>query len=87
MALDDIPEADVVGGFPCQGVSQANLLRSEEDGRNKLYIFFRNVIRAKQPCFFIPENVKGILSLGGGNAIKTIVVEQLQQSQPQRITI
>ena len=74
VALDDIPDADVVvGGFPCQGFSQANLRRSEEDGRNKLYIFFRNVIRAKQPRFFIAENVKGILSLGGGNAIKTIV--------------
>ena len=74
VALDDIPDSDVVvGGFPCQGFSQANLRRSEDDGRNKLYIFFRNVIRAKQPRFFIAENVKGILSLGGGNAIKTIV--------------
>ncbi len=74
VALADIPKADVVvGGFPCQGFSQANLRRSEEDGRNQLYIFFRNVIREKQPRFFIAENVKGILNLGGGNAIKTIV--------------
>jgi len=72
--LDDIPQSDVVvGGFPCQGFSLANLRRNENDGRNQLYIFFRNVIRAKQPSFFIAENVKGILSLGGGNAIKTII--------------
>ena len=69
-----IPDADVVvGGFPCQGFSQANLLRTIDDDRNKLYKFFYSVIKTRQPKFFIAENVKGILSLGKGSAIKQIV--------------
>lgn len=69
-----IPDADVVvGGFPCQGFSQANRLRTLEDDRNQLYKFFYNTIKIKQPLFFIAENVKGILSLGKGEAIKQIV--------------
>jgi DNA (cytosine-5)-methyltransferase 1 len=69
----DIPDCDIViGGFPCQGFSQANLLRVEEDDRNKLYLEFLRIIRDKQPKFFFAENVRGILSLGNGAAIKKI---------------
>lgn len=74
--IKDIPDADVVvGGFPCQGFSQANRLRSLDDERNQLYRFFYNTIRVKQPKFFVAENVKGILSLGKGEAIKQIVAD------------
>jgi len=74
ISLYDMPNnADVVvGGFPCQGFSQANLRRSIDDERNILYKFFYETIKAKQPRFFIAENVKGILSLGGGSAIAQI---------------
>lgn len=69
----EIPNCDViVGGFPCQGFSQANLLRFEEDERNKLYLEFLRIVNAKKPKFFLAENVRGILSLGKGNAIKKI---------------
>lgn len=72
--IEDLPDADVVvGGFPCQGFSLANRLRTLEDDRNQLYRFFYNTIKAKQPKFFIAENVKGILSLGKGEAIKQII--------------
>ncbi len=68
-----LPQCDVVvGGFPCQGFSQANLLRFESDDRNRLYLEFKRIIRDKQPKFFLAENVRGILSLAKGNAIKTI---------------
>ena len=75
--MKDIPDAAdvVVGGFPCQGFSQANLLRDVHDDRNVLYKFFRKVIVAKKPRFFIAENVKGILSLGGGAVIKKILAD------------
>ena len=75
--MRDVPDgADVVvGGFPCQGFSQANLLREVDDDRNVLYRFFKKVIVAKQPKFFIAENVKGILSLGGGTAIRKILAD------------
>ena len=74
--ISTLPDADVVvGGFPCQGFSQANRLRTLEDDRNQLYRFFYNTIKIKQPKFFIAENVKGILSLGKGEAIKQIVAD------------
>lgn len=72
--ITTLPKADVVvGGFPCQGFSQANRFRMLEDERNSLYRFFYEVIREKQPYFFIAENVKGILTLGKGEAIKQIL--------------
>lgn len=72
--LDDIPDCDVVvGGFPCQGFSLANILRAVDDERNKLYRQFYRIIKGKKPDYFIAENVRGILSLDNGNAIKKIV--------------
>ena len=72
--INDIPDADVVvGGFPCQGFSVANLRRNIDDERNFLYRYFYNTIRIKQPLFFIAENVKGILSLEGGAVIAQIL--------------
>ena len=72
--ISDTPNADVVvGGFPCQGFSLANLRRSVDDDRNSLYKFFHETIKIKQPKFFIAENVKGILSLGGGEIIRQIL--------------
>ena len=69
----DMPHCDiVVGGFPCQGFSQANLRRFKHDERNRLYLEFLRVVRDKQPRFFLAENVRGILSLAGGAAIRKI---------------
>ena len=74
--INVIPDADVVvGGFPCQGFSQANRFRMLDDERNLLYRFFYDAIKTKQPKFFIAENVKGILSLGKGEAIKQIIAD------------
>ena len=72
--LVEIPNCDVVvGGFPCQGFSTANMLRNVDDERNKLYKQFYRIVKGKKPKYFIAENVKGILSLDGGNIIKKIV--------------
>ena len=69
----EIPDCEVVvGGFPCQGFSQANLLRFEEDERNRLYLEFLRVVRSKRPFYFLAENVRGILSLADGRAIEKI---------------
>jgi DNA (cytosine-5)-methyltransferase 1 len=68
-----IPGCDViVGGFPCQGFSQANMLRFEDDERNRLYLEFLRIVRDRQPLYFLAENVRGILSLSGGRAIEKI---------------
>ena len=74
LVIDTIPNADVVvGGFPCQVFSMANMRRNMDDERNFLYVFFYKTIKQKQPKFFIAENVKGILSLGGGSIVRQIV--------------
>jgi len=72
--IEDIPDCDaIIGGFPCQGFSMANRQRKADDERNVLYKFFKLIVEKKRPRYFIAENVRGILSLDGGNAIKTIV--------------
>lgn len=71
-----IPECDIViGGFPCQGFSVANVQRSVDDSRNLLYREFVRVVRDIRPRFFVAENVKGILSLGGGLVFQKIVAD------------
>ena len=48
--ISTLPDCDVVvGGFPCQGFSQADMLRTLDDDRNQLYRFFYNTIKIKQP--------------------------------------
>jgi DNA (cytosine-5)-methyltransferase 1 len=70
----DIPDADlIVGGFPCQGFSLANLLRSADDDRNRLYRQFLRVVRAKRPDYFLAENVRGLLSLDKGRVMQKIL--------------
>ena len=70
----DIPECDaVIGGFPCQGFSQANMRKSPLDNRNKLYLEFVRVVRDKRPRFFIAENVRGILSYQQGEVLREII--------------
>ena len=72
----EIPDADVViGGFPCQGFSIANIQRSVDDSRNLLYREFVRVVRDKRPRAFVAENVKGILSLGGGAVFDKVVAD------------
>jgi DNA (cytosine-5)-methyltransferase 1 len=72
--MDEIPDCDVVvGGFPCQGFSLANMLRNVEDERNLLYKQFFRIIKFKQPKYFLAENVRGILSLDGGKVIAKII--------------
>jgi len=72
--LQDIPNTDVViGGFPCQGFSLANKTRSVKDERNKLYKEFVRIVEGKRPKYFIAENVRGILSLEKGAALKAII--------------
>ena len=74
--ISKIPDADViVGGFPCQGFSQANMVRSPDDKRNSLYRYFLDFIQLKRPRYFIAENVRGILSLGHGEVIRQIVAD------------
>lgn len=72
--IKDIPRVDgIIGGFPCQGFSVANTQRAVDDSRNALYRSFVKAVKITQPKFFLAENVKGILSLGGGKVFRHIL--------------
>lgn len=71
--VKNFPSADiVVGGFPCPGFSEAGP-RLIDDERNFLYIHFIRCLMQTQPFFFIAENVKGMMNIGGGEVLKQIV--------------
>ncbi len=62
----------VVGGPPCQGFSTAGW-RDPNDNRNQLFKDFVEIVKTIQPEFFVLENVLGILSMRGGDAVKEII--------------
>lgn len=74
-SIDEIlPDCDVIiGGFPCQGFTIANLDRSMEDGRNFLYLQLLKGISVKKPPYFLLENVKGLESMEGGKVLPMIM--------------
>ena len=50
--INKIPKHDIlIGGFPCQGFSVANMGRNSEDSRNKLYLYLLkcNILKKKIP--------------------------------------
>ena len=70
-----IPVSDVIlGGFPCQGFSLSGP-RKIDDSRNVLYKHYVKLVRQNKPLAFIGENVKGLLTMGGGLIIDAIVEE------------
>lgn len=70
-----IPVSDVMlGGFPCQGFSLSGP-RKIDDSRNVLYKHYVKLVRQNKPMAFIGENVKGLLTMGGGQIIEDIVAD------------
>lgn len=73
IASDSIPCSDIMlGGFPCQGFSLSGPRRID-DSRNVLYKQYVRILKAKRPLAFVGENVKGLLTMGGGMIIEAIV--------------
>ena len=71
--VKEFPSANIViGGFPCPGFSEAGP-RLVDDERNFLYIHFIRCLMQVQPQVFIAENVKGMMTLGGGEVFRQIV--------------
>lgn len=59
-----IPDADIlIGGFPCLGFTVANGKNRDINSiYNSLYLEYARVLKAKQPKYFLVENVVGIKS-------------------------
>lgn len=71
---DTLPRFDLlVAGFPCQPFSIAGGRRGFEDTRGTLFFDIARIIKAREPRFFILENVKGLVSHDGGRTFRTII--------------
>jgi DNA (cytosine-5)-methyltransferase 1 len=69
-----LPDCDVIiGGFPCQGFSIANVNRNMEDDRNFLYLELLKAISVKNPKYFVLENVKGLENMEKGKVLEMIL--------------
>ena len=70
---DEVPECDgIIGGPPCQSWSEAGPLRGINDKRGQLFFDFIRILEAKQPKFFLAENVSGMLLDRHSEALKNI---------------
>ncbi len=63
----------VLGGFPCQDFSHSGKRMGFTRSRGTLYQAMSDVIVRTQPKIFLAENVKGLLTLNNGEAIKQII--------------
>ncbi|QFZ53673.1 DNA cytosine methyltransferase [Oceanihabitans sp. IOP_32] len=69
----EVPECDgIIGGPPCQSWSEAGSLRGINDKRGQLFFDFIRILEAKQPKFFLAENVSGMLLDRHSEALKNI---------------
>ena len=70
---EDVPACDgIIGGPPCQSWSEAGALRGIEDKRGQLFFDFIRILVAKQPKFFLAENVSGMLLDRHSSALENI---------------
>lgn len=70
----EVPDSDgIVGGPPCQSWSEAGALRGIDDKRGQLFFDFIRILEAKQPKFFLAENVSGMLLPRHKEALKNIM--------------
>lgn len=69
-------DADIIiGGPPCQGFSMAGARIRRgfiDDPRNYLFKHYFNVVKAVKPKAFVMENVKGMLTMQGGEIFREI---------------
>ena len=71
-----LPDIDLVTfGFPCQDLSQAGKRKGLGGERSGLFFEAMRIIRAKKPKHIVFENVKGLLSSGGGKDFKICLEE------------
>ncbi|WP_281651420.1 DNA (cytosine-5-)-methyltransferase [Helicobacter bilis] len=70
-----LPDFDLlVSGFPCQSfsiVGKREGLENKEKGQ--IIFYLAEILKAKQPSFFILENVKGLLNHNKGQTLKEIL--------------
>lgn len=63
----------LVGGTPCQSFSVGGLRKGLDDARGNLALKFCQILRDRQPRWFIWENVPGVFSSSGGRDFHSIL--------------
>lgn len=70
---EDVPDCDgIIGGPPCQSWSEAGAGKGIKDKRGQLFFDFIRILAAKQPKFFLAENVSGMLIEKHSEALENI---------------
>jgi len=73
---EDLPDVDIItGGSPCQDLSVAGKGAGLNGARSGLFFCFINLIKEKQPMYFVWENVKGAFSSSRGWDFARVQIE------------
>jgi DNA (cytosine-5)-methyltransferase 1 len=69
-----IPDHDLLlAGFPCQGFSLAGKKLGFEDERSNVFWTICDILKVKQPAYFILENVKNLLTHDDGKTFERVL--------------
>ena len=72
--LETLPDFDLlIAGFPCQSFSVIGRQDGFYDIRGQIIFHIANILKARQPKFFILENVKGLVSHNKGESLMVII--------------
>lgn len=63
----------IIGGPPCQSWSEGGSLRGIDDPRGQLFYEYIRILSEKRPCFFVAENVSGMLAERHSSAVKSFL--------------
>ncbi len=71
---NSIPDHDVLfAGFPCQPFSIIGSMNGMSDTRGTLFFDIARILKAKQPSWFVLENVKQLVGNDKGETLKRIL--------------
>lgn len=71
---DSLPTFDFLcAGFPCQAFSIAGKRKGFDDTRGTLFFEIARILEAKEPAYFLIENVKGLLNHQQGKTFTKIL--------------
>jgi DNA (cytosine-5)-methyltransferase 1 len=72
--IETIPQHDLLtAGFPCQPFSSAGKKLGIQDTRGTLFESVVNVLKQRNPKYFVLENVKRLISMDNGKHFATII--------------
>lgn len=73
VSADLLPDFDfLLAGFPCQAFSYAGKQKGFGDTRGTLFFDVERILKAKQPKYFLLENVRGLTTHDNGRTFQVI---------------